>query len=269
MLALPARDGLFDDGAPDEGVVQHVREAAEDGALVEGMVLAPVQLALRDVLLRGHAGDAAVLAGEVGGVERGDGDLPVEVALGVVGVEELAGAGEGVAGEQHAGGVEALERLHLVLWHGVRLRDDDQQFRRVEALQVVRLVGGEADGEPIVVDDPVRAGDAPAEGDQGALVRSAQLPPDDLLHLPLRGAGDDDLGKRAGGEPPEDDARGNPVLARAVCPDDADAPMLRDLLQHLPLLRVGLVAQHFFHEADGIVPVCVEHYRHLRPPPTG
>ncbi len=155
VQCFPAGDGGFDGGAGEEGVVEHVGELGEDGALVEGVVLAPVELALLDVFLGGHAGYAAVLAGEVGGVVDGDGDARVDVALGVVGVEELAVTGEGVAGEEHAGGVEALEGLHLVLGHGVGLGDDDEELRGVEALEVVRLVGGEADGVAVVGEVPL------------------------------------------------------------------------------------------------------------------
>ena len=253
MVVLPAGDGAVDGGAGDEGVVEHVGEAAEDGALVEGVVLAPVELALLDVLLGGGAGDAAVLAGEVGGVEGGDGDAGVEVLLGVVGVGELAVTGEGVAGEEHAGGEESLEGLHLVLGDGVGLRDDDEELWGVEALEVVRFVGGEADGEPVVVDVPVGAADASAQGDAGGLVCGAQLPPDDLLDLSLGGAGDEGDGAQACGEPPEDGARGGPVLSGAVGPDDADAPVVHELVQHLTLLVVWHVAEHLLYEPQGFV----------------
>ena len=264
---MPAGDGGFDGGAGEEGVVEHVGEAGEDGALVERVVLAPVEFALLDVFLGGHAGGAAVLAGEVGGVVDGDGDAGVDVALGVVGVEELAVAGEGVAGEEHARRVEALEGLHLVLGHGVGLGDDDEELGGVEALEVVGAVGGEADGVAVVGDVPLRAGEASAQGDARGLPGGAHLAPDDLLDLALGGAGDDGDGAGAGGEPPEDGARGCPVLAGAVGADDADAALAGEGPEDLALFVVGgRVAQDVFDESDRVVAVLFEDGGHAVSP---
>ncbi|MYB84024.1 MAG: hypothetical protein F4X54_04665 [Chloroflexi bacterium] len=159
---FPALHGGLDRLAAHERVLLRVRELGEDGGGVEGVVLRPVEGELLGVLGSDGAGYAAVLAGEVRSVVRGDPDAPVDVLLGVVGVVELAVERHGVAKEQEALRVQPLDGVHLVLGHGVRLRDDDEQVLRVETLDVARLVGGEADGEPVLVDAVLRGEHLPS-----------------------------------------------------------------------------------------------------------
>ena len=257
---LPALHGRLHRLAADERVVERVGELCEDGRGVERVVLAVVERVLLDVLRRDHAAPSAVLAGEVGGVERGDGDAVVEVALGVMRVVELTVAGERVADEQQALRLQPLDGVDVRLRHRVRLGHDDEQLRRVEALDVERVVGREAEREPLLV-DAVRVREHPAaEHVGGGSVRLAHLVPDDLFDLALRRAEGEGLALRARLQPPEHGAPGGPVLAGAVRADDADAPLVHECLEHLGLLRVRRpgVAEHVGHEADGVVRVWSE-----------
>ena len=86
------------------------------------------------------------MLGRVGG---GDLEAFVGGLLGMVGVEKLAGLGEGVADHQRLGGVEAHGRVHKGLLDAVRFVHDEQEFGRVKALDAVGLVGGEGDGEAV------------------------------------------------------------------------------------------------------------------------
>ena len=113
------------------------------------MVFAPGVGFVLDVLGRDEAGDGVGAVLQVGRVGRGDAEGCVEVALGVVGVEEVAGHREGVAGHDGFGGVEAAGCVEVGLLDGVGFVDDEQQFWGVEALDALGLVGCEGDGESV------------------------------------------------------------------------------------------------------------------------
>ena len=146
----------------------------------------------------------------------------------MVGVVELAREREGVAEEEHLLGVEAFEGLEVGLLDALGLGDDDKQLRGVEALEVVLVVGGEAEADAVGARAVLADADLAGEPVFGGGVGGAQLLPDDLLDLSEGGAGDDDLGLGPGLDPPEDGARGGPVLAGGVAPDDGDAAFVAD-----------------------------------------
>ena len=253
--------GAVDVVAGGKGVFERIRELPEDGRDVERGVVAPVAPVVFDVVGGDEPGDADALAAEVGGVERGDGDLVVEGGLGVVGVEEFALLGEGVAEEEHLRGVETLEGLHVRLLDALGLGDDDEEVGGVEALEVVLGVGGEGDGEALLVYDVLGVGDLAGEGIAGGCDGESELVPEDVPDLPESGAGDDDLGMGPGVEPPDDGAGGGPVLAGGVARGDGDAGVAREGAQYLLLLVVGFAcgAEDVPGEADGVVLVAGEH----------
>ena len=256
-----ACDGAVDVVAGGEGVLEGVGELPEDGGYVERGVVAPVAAVVFDVLGGDEAGDADALAAEVGGVEGGDGDLVVEGGLGVMGLVELALVGEGVADEEDLCGVEALEGLHVGLLDALGLGDDDEEVGGVEALDVVVRVGGEGDGEAVDVDDVLVVGDPAGQDVAGCRDGDAELVPEDVPDLAECWAGDDDLGVRAGVEPPDDGACCGPVLAGRVARGDGDAVVLGEGFQDLLLLVVGSAcsAEDLLDEADGVVPESCEH----------
>ena len=238
----------------DYDVVGVVREAREHRAHVERAVLAPLVLAVRDVLPGYHSRHRAPPAFDVRSVEGAYLDRAVQVALGVVRVVEVARGRERVAGHEQALWVEAPDGVHFVDAHGVRLGHDDEQVRRVEALQVVGRVGGEPEGEALVVELVARPAVHPAR----QLARSAgvgvlDLPPDDVVDLPRRGAGHERLHRGAGVHPPQHDARRGPVLAGAVAADDRHAPAAGHRLQDRFLLIVGLLAEHLADEPHRVL----------------
>ncbi|MDE2838364.1 MAG: hypothetical protein OXL97_12805 [Chloroflexota bacterium] len=106
----------------------------------------------------------------------------------------------------------------------------------MEALDVARPVGGETEREPFLIDAVRGLEHGAAEAFLGRGVGFAHLLPDDLLHLALRGAGDEGLGLQARLGPPEHGARRRPVLAGAVRADNGDAPVFHEGFEHLGLL---------------------------------
>ena len=179
------------------------------------------------------------------------------VAARVMGLVERAGGGEGVAREERPGRVEADGGVEVGLPDGVGLVHDQEEFRRVEAVDVVRVVGGEADGEPLGGDGVASLGELSAEGVFGGVADGGELLPEDLAHLALGGGEDDDLCLGACFDPPEDEAGERPALAAAVRADDGNAAGSGDGAEHLALLRVGLPrrAEDVLDESGGVVPV--------------
>ena len=145
--------GVLDGGAPHERVLQRVGELRVDGGDELGVVVAPLQRLVGDVVGVDQARGGGLLAGEVGRLVGGDAHVVVVVALRVVGLVERAGGGEGVAREERPGRVEADGGVEVGLPDGVCLVDDEEELRGVEAVDVVRVVRGEADGEPFGRDD--------------------------------------------------------------------------------------------------------------------
>ena len=131
----------------------------------------------------------------------------------------------------------------------------------MEALDVVVGVGGEGDGEAVVVDDVLGLGDLAGECVAGGRDREAELVPEDVLDLPEGGSGDDDLCVGAGVEPPDDGAGGCPVLAGRIARGDGDAGLLCEGFQDCLLLVVGSArgAEDVLDETDGVVLVPGEH----------
>ena len=237
-----------------------VGELGVDGGDEEGVVFAPRERFVLDVVGGDEAGDALGAFLQVGRVGGGDFEAGVVAALGVVGVVEVAGLGERVADHKRFDGVEAAGGVEVGLLDAVRLVDDEEQFRRVEALDVLRFVGGEGDGEPVRGDRVAGAGEFAGEFDVGVGDGGGQLLPEDLLHLALRWGDDDDFGFGAGFEPPEDDAGGDPVFAGCVAADDGDAALFGDEVEHFGLLGVGLagVGEDALDEGGGVVAVLGE-----------
>ena len=131
----------------------------------------------------------------------------------MVGIVEVAGLGEGVADHQRFDGVEASGGVEVGLLDAVGFVDDEEEFRGVEALDVLGFVGGEGDGEAVGGDGVAGLGEFAGEGGVGVGDGGGEFLPEDLLHLALGGRDDDDFGGGAGFEPPEDDAGGGPVFA--------------------------------------------------------
>ena len=175
----------------------------------------------------------------------------------VVGLVERAGGGEGVAREERLRRIEAERGVEVGLPDGVGLVHDEKEFRRVEAVDVVRVVRGEADGKPLRRDGVAALGELSAEGISGGGADGGELLPEDLAHLAVGGGEDDDLRLGARFDPPEDQAGERPALAAAVRADDGNATGSGDGAEHLALLRVGLPrrAEDVLDEAGGVVPV--------------
>ncbi len=238
-----------------ERVVLGVGELRVDGGAEERVILAPQLRLFRDVLRRDEAGHALGAFLNVGRVGGGDLEALVGRLLRVMGVEKLAGLGEGVADHQRFGGVEAHRGVHIGLLDAVRFVNDEQQLRRVKALDAVGLVGGEGDGESVGRDGVAALGEFAGEWDVGVCDGGGQLRPEDMLDLALRRRYDDDFGFGAGFEPPEDDAGGDPVFAGAVASDDGDSSLCGDEVEHFELLGVGGsgVGEGVGDEGDGVV----------------
>ena len=176
-----------------DGLVEVVREPAEHAADVHRVVPAPLRRAVGDVLRGDHAGHGD--PGDVGDVARADPHGVVHVPLRVVGVVEGSGRHEGVAGHEGQGGIEPPEGVDVGLGHGVGLGDDHHQVGGVEALEVVRGACGESDGEGLVVDlIPGGPEDAAPQAVRGVGVGGPDLPPQDVVDLARRRAGDYRLG---------------------------------------------------------------------------
>ena len=176
-----------------DGVVEVVREPAEHASDVQGVVPAPFDFAVGDVLRGDHAGHGE--PGDVGRVARADPHGVVHVPLRVVGVVEGSGRHEGVAGHEGQSGIEAPEGVDVGPGDGVGLGDDDHQVGGVEALEVVRGAGGESDGEGLVVDlVPGGPEDAAPQAVCGVGVGRPDLPPQDVVDLARGRAGDYGLG---------------------------------------------------------------------------
>ena len=245
--------------AGGEGVFEGGGELAEDGRDVEGGVRAPFPAALLHVLGGDETGQGieAVLL-DVGGVEGGDGDALVERTLAVVGVVELAGEAEGIAQQEHLLGIESFEGLEIGLLDALGLGDDDHELGGVEALEVVLVVGGDAEADAVGSCAVLADVDGTGEAMFGGGVGGAQLLPDDLLDLSERGTGDDDLGLGSSLDPPEDGAGCCPVLAGGVASDDGDAAFVGDEgVEELFLLGVGRprAGEDVFDEPERIVAI--------------
>ncbi len=240
-----------------EGVVLRVGKLRVDGGAEEGMVFAPYLRFFGDVLRRDEAGHALGALLYVRGIGGGDLEALVGGLLGVMGVEKLAGFGEGVADHQRLAGVEAHRRVHVRLLDAVRLVHDQQEFGGVKPLNAVGFVGGEGDGEAVGRDGVARLGEFAGEGNVGVCDGGGQLRPEDVLDLALRRRDDDDFGGGACFEPPEDDAGGDPVLACAVAADDGDSSLCGDEVEHFELLGVGGsgVGEGVGDEGGGVVAV--------------
>ena len=67
------------------------------------------------------------------------------------GVVELARGGARIPGHDEAIRLERPESVDVSRLHSMGLGDDDHEVRRVVALQAVRVIGCEANGEVLVV----------------------------------------------------------------------------------------------------------------------
>ena len=241
-----AGDGLFDFGEGDEAVLGLGAEEAEDAGLVHGAGLAPEAGTLRDPFGGGEAGDDDSLLLDVGGLESGYGDGAVDAPVFVEGAAECAGVAGGVADEEElavAGGHDGLDGVVDFFADALGLVDDDEHVGGVEALELVGLVGGEAEGKAVV-------GEFVAGGEHGAsqkpgsgAVEAANLAPEDVADLAGGGGGGEDDGGGVAGEEPEDGDGGGEAFAEAVASLDGDAAVLGEGFEDLFLPAPELDAE--------------------------
>ena len=232
-----------------------VGKFAKYASLVYGGTLLPDLLALLDPSSGGEAGDYYFSGLDVGAFEGGDGDGAVDVALLVEGSAERAGHGGGVADEEQqgvGGGHHGLDGLVDFLADALGFVDDDEYVGAVEALELVCAVGGEAEGVAVVGEVPAGVQHLAAEGLRGGTVEAANLPPEDVAHLPEGGrSAEGDGAAGVGVDEPEQGDGGAEALAKAVASLDGDAAMLGEGVEHLGLLGPQLDAEDLAGEGDG------------------
>ena len=95
--------------------------------------------------------------------------------------------GGGVSNEQQPGrrrGHHSLDGLVDFLAHPLRFVDNDEHVGAVKPLKLVRRIGGQTNGVPVFGQFPSGVQHLPAEDVRGPAVQSADLPPEDVTHLP-------------------------------------------------------------------------------------
>ena len=137
------------------------------------------------------------------------------------------------------------------------LVDDDEHVGGVEALELVHLVAGEAKGKAVM--GQFQAGDQQlaAEGVSRGTVEAAYLLPEDVAHLSRRGRRGENGGRLVRAEEPEDGDGGSEALADAVASLDCHAAVVAEGVEDLFLFGPEVDTEDDVGEADRRAPECL------------
>ena len=121
----------------------------------------------------------------------------------------------------------------------------------MEALELVRAVGGKTDGVPFVRDLPAGVQHLAAQDIGGPAVEAVHLPPQDMAHLPEGWRGAQDDGRVVVVQEPQHGDGGAVTLAQPVPGLDGHAAVGRQGGQHFFLLAPKLDSKYVVGKWQG------------------